>query len=113
MSEVWRGVWNADPSHVDDELLRVPQLRCAMVGGARPAALVHEADGMTSSSPLPMAVINVSRPLVPWNWRHVLMAPMQVLALAWGLPFLVFIALLPFGLLIAGAVRLGRMILGH
>ena len=110
---MWHGAWGADPSHVEDELLRVRQLRRAMVGGARLAPLVHEADGMTSSSPLPMAVINVSRPLVPWNWRDVIMAPMQVLALAWGLPFLVFIALLPFGLLIAGAVRLGRMILGN
>ena len=32
--------------------------------------------------------------------------------LAWGLPILVLLALLPFGLVIAGAVRLARMILG-
>ena len=60
-----------------------------------------------------MAVIDVSRPLVPWNWRDVLMAPMQVLALAWGVPLLVFLALLPFGLMIAAAVWVGRMILGN
>lgn len=83
-----------------------------MVGAAQLAPLVHEAAGMTSSSPLPMAVINVSRPVVPWSWRDVLLAPVQLLVLAWGVPLLVFLALLPLGLVIAGAVRLGRMILG-
>ena len=83
-----------------------------MVGAAQLGPLVHKAAGMTSSSPLPMAVINVSRPVVPWSWRDVLLAPVQLLVLAWGVPLLVFLALLPLGLVIAGAVRLGRMILG-
>jgi hypothetical protein len=38
--------------------------------------------------------------------------PVELLALAWGVPLLVFLALLPFGLVIAGAVRLARMIFG-
>ena len=59
-----------------------------------------------------MAVIDVSRPLVPWSWRDVLVAPLQLLARACGVALLVFLALLPFGLVIAGAVRLGRMIFG-
>jgi hypothetical protein len=59
-----------------------------------------------------MAVINISRPDVPSRWRDVLLAPVELLALAWGLPLLVLLALLPFGLVIAGAVRLARMILG-
>jgi len=59
-----------------------------------------------------MAVINISRPDVPSGWRDVLLAPVELLALAWGLPLLVLLALLPFGLVIAGAIRLGRMILG-
>jgi hypothetical protein len=42
----------------------------------------------------------------------VLLAPVELLALAWGVPLLVLLALLPFGLVIAGAIRLGRMILG-
>ena len=40
------------------------------------------------------------------------LAPLELLVLAWGMPLLVLLALLPFGLVIAGAVRLGRMILG-
>jgi hypothetical protein len=59
-----------------------------------------------------MAVINISRAVVPWSWRDVLLAPVELLALAWGVPLLVLLALLPFGLVIAGAIRLGRMILG-
>ena len=59
-----------------------------------------------------MAVIDVSRPVVPWSWRDVFLAPMELLALAWTVPLLVLLALLPFGLVIAGAVWLGRMILG-
>ena len=59
-----------------------------------------------------MAVINISRPVVPWSWRDVLMAPVELLALAWAVPLVVLLALLPFGLVIAGAVWLGRMIRG-
>jgi hypothetical protein len=59
-----------------------------------------------------MAVINISPAVVPWSWRDVLLAPVELLALAWGVPLLVLLALLPFGLVIAGAIRLGRMILG-
>jgi hypothetical protein len=59
-----------------------------------------------------MAVINISRAVVPWNWRDVSLAPVELLALAWGVPLLVLLALLPFGLVIAGAIRLGRLILG-
>jgi hypothetical protein len=59
-----------------------------------------------------MAIINISRAVVPWSWRDVFLAPVELLALAWGVPLLVLLALLPFGLVIAGAIRLGRMILG-
>ena len=64
---------------------------------------------MTSAAALPMAVIDVSRPLVPWTWRDAWLTPMEFFALAWGVPILVFLVLLPFGLAVAGVVRLGRM----
>jgi hypothetical protein len=83
-----------------------------MVGRAQWAPQFHAADGLTSLSPLPMAVINISRPVVPWRWRDVFLSPLELLALTWSVPLLVLLALLPFGLVIAGAVRLGRMILG-
>ena len=61
----------------------------------------------------PMAVIDVSRPLVPWTWRDAFLAPMEFFALAWGVPLLVFLVLLPFGLVVGGVVRLGRMFWGN
>ena len=60
-----------------------------------------------------MAVIDVSRPLVTWTWRDAFLAPVELFAVAWGLPLLVFLALLPFGLLVAGVVRIGRMFWGN
>jgi hypothetical protein len=83
-----------------------------MVGCAQLASPFNAADGMTSSSPLPITVIDISRPAAPWSWRDLFLAPVELIALAWGVPLLVLLALLPFGLLIAGAVRLGRMIFG-
>ena len=83
-----------------------------MVGCAQLAFPFHAADGMTSSSPFSMAVINISRPVAPRSWRDLFLVPVELLALAWGVPLLVLLALLPFGLVIAGAVRLGRMIFG-
>lgn len=64
MSAVWHSAGGPDPPHVDDELLRMRQLRGAMVGGAQVAPRVHAADGITSSGPLPMAVIDISRPVM-------------------------------------------------
>jgi len=59
-----------------------------------------------------MAVLDISRPVEPRSWLDLLLAPVELLALAWGVPLLVLLALLPFGLVIAGALRLGRMIFG-
>lgn len=106
------GARGCQAPHVDDALLRVRQVRGAMVGCAQLASPCRAADGLTSTSPLPMAVINISRPVEPWSWRDLFLAPVELLALAWGVPLLVLLALLPVGLVIAGAVRLGRMIFG-
>jgi hypothetical protein len=62
VSAVWQSAGGPDPPHVDDELLRMRQLRGAMVGGAQVAPRFHAADGITSS--LPMAVIDISRPVM-------------------------------------------------
>lgn len=97
---MWHGARAPDAPHVDDPLLRVWQLRGAMVGDAQFAPAFHAADAITSSSPL-RAVIDVSRPVRRWNWRDAFLAPMEFFALAWGAPVLVFLVLLPFGLLIA------------
>lgn len=83
-----------------------------MVGCVQLALPFHATDGLTSSSPLPMAVINISRPVAPWRWQDVVLAPVELLMLAWGVPLLVLLALLPVGVVIAGGIRLGRMIFG-
>ena len=57
-----------------------------------------------------MAIIDVSRPAVPWTWRDAFLAPVELFALAWGVPLLVLLALLPFGLMIAAILRLGQII---
>jgi hypothetical protein len=53
-----------------------------------------------------MAIIDVSRPVVCWTWRGTLLASIELFALVWGVPLLVFLVLLPFGLIIAAIVRL-------
>jgi hypothetical protein len=88
------------------------QLRRPMVGRAELAPRFTGSGRHDVLECIVMAVIDVSRPVVPWSWRDVFLAPVGLLALAWGVPFLVLLALLPFGLVIAGAVRLGRMLLG-
>jgi hypothetical protein len=59
-----------------------------------------------------MAVIDVSRPIVRSGWKDLLLAPLELLALAWSVPFLVLAVLAPIGLVIAGALKLARAILG-
>ena len=56
--------------------------------------------------------IDVSRPTVPSGWKNLLLAPLQLLALAWSVGFVFLAVLVPIGLVIAGLLKLGRVILG-
>ena len=60
----------------------------------------------------PPYVVDVSRPVTPWSWSALLLAPIELLALAWSVPFLMLLVLLPIGLVVASALWLGRRILG-
>ena len=60
----------------------------------------------------PAYVVDVSRPEMPWSWSALFLAPIELLALAWSVPFLVLLVLLPIGLTVASALWLGRRILG-
>jgi len=60
----------------------------------------------------PPYVVDVSRPEMPWRWSALLQVPIEVLALAWSVPFLILLVLLPIGLAVASALWLGRWILG-
>ncbi len=69
-------------------------------------------DVVATSSPSRMSVIDVGRPVVLWSWKDVVLAPVELLALAWSVPVLVLLVLVPFGLVIAGLLWLGRLMFG-
>jgi hypothetical protein len=50
--------------------------------------------------------------VTPWSWKALFLAPIELLALAWTIPFLILLVLLPIGLAVASALWLGRRILG-
>jgi hypothetical protein len=54
--------------------------------------------------------VNVSRPLKPWRWTSVLLAPVELLALAWSIPVIILLIMVPIGLALAGALWLARLI---
>lgn len=56
--------------------------------------------------------VDVNRTVTPWRWTSVLLAPLELLALAWTIPFLVLLVMVPFGLVIAGALWAGRAVFG-
>ena len=61
---------------------------------------------------IPKYVVDVSRPVTPWRWRNSLQAPIELLALAWGIPFLILLLILPIGLVLAGVLWVGRLVVG-
>jgi hypothetical protein len=60
----------------------------------------------------PNSVVDVSRPVVPWRWRNSLQAPIELLALAWGIPVLILLLITPVGLALAGALWVARLVVG-
>ena len=59
---------------------------------------------------IPKYVVDVSRPVTPWRWRNSLQAPIELLALAWGIPLLILLLIVPVGLALAGALWIGRLV---
>jgi hypothetical protein len=89
---------------------RAGELRGPMAGRAPSGQPI--ADAVAISSPSRMSVIDVSRPVVPWSWKDLFLAPVELLALAWSVPVLILLVLVPFGLLIAGSLWLVRVMFG-
>ena len=58
----------------------------------------------------PSYVIDVSRPTPPRSWKAGILAPFELLSIAWMVPFVVLLLMLPFGLALAAAVWLARLI---
>ena len=59
---------------------------------------------------IPKYVVDVSRPVTPWRWQSCLQAPIELLALAWGIPLLILLLIVPVGLAVAGALWIGRLV---
>jgi len=59
---------------------------------------------------IPKYVVDVSRPITPWRWTNSLQAPIELLALAWGIPLLILLLIVPVGLALAGALWIGRLV---
>jgi len=54
--------------------------------------------------------MNVSRAAVPWRWTDVLLAPVELLAVAWTVPLVILAIGLPIALaitLVGWIIRLG------
>ena len=57
----------------------------------------------------PSYVVDVSRPSMPWSWRAVLLAPIELLMVAWSVPVVILLIAAPIGLAIAALLWLGRL----
>ena len=57
----------------------------------------------------PSYVVDVSRPSTPWSWRAVLLAPFDLLVVAWSVPVVILLIAAPIGLAIAALLWLGRL----
>lgn len=60
---------------------------------------------------MPAYVVNVSVPVKPWRWTSVLLAPVELLAVAWGTAVTILLIMLPIALALMAALWLGRLIL--
>jgi hypothetical protein len=54
-------------------------------------------------------VVDVSRPSPPWSWRSVVLAPLELLVVAWSVPVVILLIAAPIGLAIAAFLWLGRL----
>lgn len=57
----------------------------------------------------PSYVVDVSRPSTPRSWRTVLLAPFELLVVAWSVPVVILLIAAPIGLAVAAFLWLGRL----
>ena len=57
----------------------------------------------------PSYVVDVSRPSTPLSWRAVLLAPFELLVVAWSVPVVILLIAAPIGLAIGVFLWLGRL----
>ena len=59
----------------------------------------------------PAYVLDVSRPVNPRRWTSILLAPIELLALAWGAGLVIMLILAAIGIAVASALWLSRLVL--
>ena len=62
---------------------------------------------------VPDYVVDVSRPVQPWSWTRVLLAPLELLAVVWSVPFVILLVSIPAVLVVALIYQLGRLVVGY
>ena len=63
---------------------------------------------------VPANTVNVRpRPVHPWRWTNVLVAPLELVAVAWCVPLVMLAVIAPVGLSIASLLWLGRLIISR
>ena len=62
---------------------------------------------------VPSYVIDVGRAVKSWRWTSVLLAPLELLAVIWAIPFVILVAGLPVVLLVASIYWLGRFVTSY
>jgi hypothetical protein len=67
----------------------------------------HPVDAGTRSA----YTVDVSRPVIPWRWSRVLLAPAELLAVVWSIPFVILILGIPLVLAVAVIHWVGRLLL--
>lgn len=60
----------------------------------------------------PSQVKDVSRPNTAWSWKAVLLAPLELLLVAWSVPVAVLLIMAPIGVTIAALLWLVRLLVG-
>jgi hypothetical protein len=62
---------------------------------------------------VPDYVVDVSRPVQPRRWTDLLLAPLELLAVVWSVPFLILLVSIPAVLVVALIYQLGRLVVGY
>jgi hypothetical protein len=79
--------------------------------GSQPSSPTSRA--VDAGARVPGYVVDVSRPVQPWSWTHVLLAPLELLAVVWSVPFLILLVSIPAVLVVALIYQLGRLVVGY
>jgi hypothetical protein len=62
---------------------------------------------------VPASVVDVSRPVHSLRWTTLLVAPLELVAVAWSVPLVMLAVMVPVGLSLASLLWLGRQIISR